>query len=33
MRANVVYDPLTGFLFRTYSRYVKVRDSQGFVDI
>jgi len=29
----LVYDPLTGFLFQTYSRYVKVRDSQGFVDI
>jgi hypothetical protein len=30
---SLVYDPFTGFLFRTYSRYVKVRDSQGFVDI
>ncbi len=30
---SVVYDPFAGFLFRTYSRYIKVRDSQGFVDI
>jgi len=33
LHTSLVYDPLTGFLFRTYSRYVKVRDSQGFVDI
>jgi len=33
MAANVVYDPFAGFLFRTYSRYIKLRDSQGFVDI